>query len=112
MVTFGIERVFREDIDLVKGRSYALICHSASVDREGRYVFERLCAAASTRPRAIWVPEHGLFGEQAYMEPVPDSVDTRLSVPIRSLYGDGPDSLAPSREALNGVDMVLFDLQD
>jgi len=60
----------------------------------------------------IMVPEHGLYGEQAYMESVPDTVDPELGVPVVSLYGDSQGSLSPSPEMLSEVDTVVFDLQD
>lgn len=112
MVLPGIETLLNGKDDLVRNRSYALICHGASIDSTGHQVFERLCRSPDTRPAGLWVPEHGLCGEQAYMEPVPDSVDPALSVPIVSLYGESMESLSPDLELLSTVDAVLFDLQD
>ncbi len=94
------------------GMRYALLCHQASVDQDGHHVFDRLCADPVLRPEFLLVPEHGLFGEAIYMEPVADCVDARLGVPVRSLYGDSVQSLALSASWLDGVDAVVCDLQD
>lgn len=108
----GVERLIEEAPRLLGGRRYALCAHAASVDSRGHYVFDRLRADPSTRPQFLMVPEHGLYGEQAYMEPVADSVDPRLGVPIVSLYGSSAQSLSPSEEYVRGIDAVVFDLQD
>lgn len=96
----------------IAGSRSALVCHAASVCRDATYAFDRLCALPDLRPDLLLVPEHGLFGEQVYMEAVPDAVDPRLGLPVLSLYGDGVDSLAPPPGLLDGLDVVLFDLQD
>lgn len=112
MVNTGMDQLLADFRGLVGATPYALICHGASVDQRGRYVFDALCSDPATRPRMLLVPEHGLFGEQAYMEAVDDSRDPRWSVPVVSLYGDSVQSLAPSPEVLSQVDLVVFDLQD
>lgn len=108
----GCERLVEEAHRLLGGRRYALCVHGASVDSRGAYVFERLCADPATRPEFLLVPEHGLFGERAYMEPVLDSVDPHLGIPVVSLYGSSAQSLAPPDDLLRGLDAVVFDLQD
>lgn len=108
----GCERLLVEAKRLVGGRRYGLCCHGASVDSTGNYIFDVLCADPFTRPQCIFVPEHGLFGEKAYMEPVSDSFEPRLQVPLISLYGSSKDSLVPQESVLRDLDAVVFDLQD
>jgi len=108
----GCERLIEEAQRLVGGRRWALVAHQASVTSSGAAVFERLCADPRTRPQALLVPEHGLFGEHAYMEPVPHAVDPHLGVPVVSLYGASQESLAPPESLLGSLDAVVFDLQD
>jgi len=114
MVLTGADRLLSEPgfKRLVRHRRIALICHAASVDAAGRYTFDRLCARDDSRPQMLLVPEHGLFGEHLYMEPVPDARDPRLGVPVVSLYGHDAGSLAPAPSLLRGLDAVVFDLQD
>ncbi len=108
----GCERLIEEARRLLGGRPYALCVHGASVTSRGNSVAERLCADPATRPQFLVVPEHGLYGEQAYMEPVSDGVEPHLGVPVVSLYGSSARSLAPSEDLLRGLDAVVFDLQD
>lgn len=111
-VSPGCERLLEEARRLLGGCRYALCAHRASVTSRGEPVAQRLSADPTTRPQFIFVPEHGLYGEQAYMEPVSDYVDPHLGVPVVSLYGSSPSSLAPSEDLLRGLDAVVFDLQD
>ncbi len=108
----GCERLIEDARRLLGGRRYALCVHGASITSRGESLAARLCADPATRPQLLLVPEHGLYGEHAYMEPVPDSVDPHLGVPVVSLYGGSEDSLAPSEDLLRGLDAVVFDLQD
>jgi uncharacterized protein YbbC (DUF1343 family) len=57
----------------------------------------------------IYSPEHGFRGTADAGEHVKDGVDPRTGVPIVSLYGSGSK---PTSQQLDGVDVVLFDIQD
>lgn len=112
MIRTGADLLCDEAPRHLAGRRWAMVCHGASVDRQSRYTFDRLCAAPATRPQFVMAPEHGLFGEALYMEPVPDAVDPFLGLPVLSLYGDDEGSLAPHPDRLRGLDLVVVDLQD
>jgi uncharacterized protein YbbC (DUF1343 family) len=114
VVVTGAQRVLDEPgvARRLAGGRYALVCHAASVDSSGRYLFDSLAGRAGLAPAMLLVPEHGLLGEQVYMEAVPDAVDPRLGMPVVSLYGDRAESLAPRPEVVRGLDAVVFDLQD
>ena len=57
----------------------------------------------------IFCPEHGFRGTAAAGAKVDNSVDPGTGLPIVSLYGKNKK---PTAEQLEGVDIVLFDLQD
>ncbi|MEM6844719.1 MAG: DUF1343 domain-containing protein [Bacteroidota bacterium] len=57
----------------------------------------------------IFAPEHGFRGEAANGEEVRDATDVRTGLPIVSLYGK---NRKPSVEQLQGVDILVFDIQD
>lgn len=114
MVQTGADRLLAEPAvtRLVRDRAWGLVCHQASVTGEARHLFDVVCGDPSLRPRVIFAPEHGLFAEFRYMEAVPDEVDSRLGVLVRSLYGTDFRSLAPTAADLQGLDVLVFDLQD
>jgi uncharacterized protein YbbC (DUF1343 family) len=57
----------------------------------------------------IYAPEHGFRGEAADGEMIIDGKDVKTGLPIISLYGN---SKKPSPQQLEGIDVLLFDLQD
>ena len=61
------------------------------------------------RLKKIYAPEHGFRGTADAGELIKDGKDFKTGLPIISLYGN---SKKPSREQLQGIDIMLFDLQD
>ena len=57
----------------------------------------------------IFSPEHGFRGEAADGEKVDYSADKNTGVPLVSLYGK---TRKPTEEMLEGVDVMIFDIQD
>lgn len=57
----------------------------------------------------IYAPEHGFRGKAENGEEIADGKDVKTGLPIISLYGN---SKKPSKEQLEGIDVLLFDLQD
>ncbi|RZL33409.1 MAG: DUF1343 domain-containing protein, partial [Pedobacter sp.] len=57
----------------------------------------------------IFAPEHGFRGTADAGELVNDSRDTKTGLPILSLYGNNKK---PTPEHLQGIDVMIFDLQD
>ncbi len=57
----------------------------------------------------IYAPEHGFRGTADAGELIKDGKDTKTGLPIISLYGK---SKKPTKEQLNGIDILIFDLQD
>jgi uncharacterized protein YbbC (DUF1343 family) len=57
----------------------------------------------------IFAPEHGFRGNADAGELIKDGKDTKTGLPIISLYGNNKK---PKPEQLNGLDVMVFDLQD
>lgn len=57
----------------------------------------------------LYAPEHGIRGDAREGEKVESTVDPYTGLPVHSLYGA---SRKPSKETLESVDVVVFDLQD
>ncbi|PXX26735.1 exo-beta-N-acetylmuramidase NamZ domain-containing protein [Arenibacter sp. ARW7G5Y1] len=59
--------------------------------------------------KQVFAPEHGFRGEADAGEKVSDGKDDKTGLPIISLYGK---NRKPSKELLQHIDIVLFDIQD
>jgi len=108
----GACRFLREADRRVRGRRWALLCHAASVDETGRSILEALCGDTDLRPSFLLAPEHGLWGDVPYMVAVEHQTDPWWGIPVRSLYGSDASSLGPSPASLEGLDLLVVDLQD
>lgn len=54
-------------------------------------------------------PEHGFRGDASAGAKVGDAVDAKTGIPVISLYGN---KSKPSKEDLENVDLMVFDIQD
>ncbi len=97
-----------------QGPQVALLTNQTGLTRDGRSTIDVLLSekakAAGVSLLRLFSPEHGIRG--ALDEKVSDSVDEKTGLPIRSLYGDTPESRRPRPEDLAGLDAVVVDLQD
>jgi len=59
--------------------------------------------------KKIFAPEHGFRGTADAGELIKDGKDTETGLPITSLYGNNKK---PKPEQLEGIDVLVFDLQD
>lgn len=57
----------------------------------------------------VFSPEHGFRGQAEAGEHVGNNIDGRTGLPLISLYGD---HRKPTPEDLEGIELMLFDLQD
>jgi uncharacterized protein YbbC (DUF1343 family) len=110
MIATGLDRLLADPARLA-GRRYGLLAHGASLTRALEPAHLALAAAGRT-PARLFGPEHGFYGVEQDMVASADERDPWTGAPIVSLYGDGEDSLRPRREAFEGLDLLVVDLQD
>ncbi len=89
-----------------------LVANPTAVTRELVHAADLLHAAAGVRLEALFGPEHGVRGDAQYMAAVGGEKDARTGLPAHSLYGETPASLRPTRAQLEGLDALVFDVQD
>ena len=107
-VRTGLERLLAYPKQLA-GKAIALIANHTSVTCRLQYGWDALSSAGLEIAR-IFSPEHGLFGIE--QDQVPAGTPREMLFEIVSLYGTSAQSLAPMRAHLEGIDCVLFDIQD
>ena len=104
----GIDVLLRDSLHLVRGRRVGLVTNQTGVDAQGVSDVTRLLGAG-VRLVALFSPEHGFRGTAAPGAAIASTVDSATGLPIYSLYGR---VTAPTDEMLQGVDLLLVDLQD
>ncbi len=109
MIEIGLTALFREKQDLIKGRSVGLITNQTGVDGVLRDNVRLFAECANARLAALFSPEHGLWGNYQDALEVSSAIELRYRIPIHSLYGK---TRKATREMLNGIDVLVFDMQD
>ena len=108
----GLEVLRESRFRSLRGLRVGLVCNPTAVDRRLRHAADCLAEAQGVRLAALFGPEHGVRGDAQYMAAVSDERDPHTGLPAYSLYGRSADSLRPSREQLEGLDALCFDVQD
>lgn len=105
----GIDVLLDDSLHLVRGRRVGLITNHTGLDGTGRSSIDRLAEHPDVDLVALYSPEHGIEGRAEAGESVASRSDARTGLPIHSLYGE---TRRPTGAMLEGVDALLFDLQD
>ncbi|MDR2365032.1 MAG: DUF1343 domain-containing protein, partial [Zoogloeaceae bacterium] len=112
MTLFGLDRFLRE-ADLrrpLAKRRLALLAHPASVTQDLTHALDAIARLPDIELTAAFGPQHGLRGDkQDNMVESPDFIDSRLGIPVFSLYGE---TRRPTEAMLEHFDVLLVDLQD
>ncbi|MCL2020579.1 MAG: DUF1343 domain-containing protein [Betaproteobacteria bacterium] len=112
MILFGLDR-FLADSRLrqpLAGRRIALLANPASVTHELTHALDALAALPDIQLTAAFGPQHGSKGDkQDNMVESANFTDSRLGIPVFSLYGE---TRRLTEAMLETFDVLLVDLQD
>jgi uncharacterized protein YbbC (DUF1343 family) len=112
MVKTGLDSWVATGFAAVRGKRVAAIVNPTSVDSRMRHLADLLASEPRVELKRLFAPEHGIRGEAQYMVAVDQARDSRTGIPIYSLYGTTQESLSPRPEWLEGIDALIFDIQD
>jgi len=104
----GLDVLDAENPPRLKGRKVGLVLNSASVTADLRWAGDVLLKQGVEVVR-LFTPEHGLRAQAADGAEVADSKHERTGLPVVSLYGK---KKKPAPADLEGLDALVFDLQD
>jgi uncharacterized protein YbbC (DUF1343 family) len=90
-------------------RSVGVIANQSGVTSRLESIVDAILRHGQIRIKAIYAPEHGFRGDRGAGASVASYVDPQTHLPVFSLYGV---SRHPSAAMLQGVDVLLFDIQD
>ena len=91
----------------LKGKSVALVVNHTSIIGQTHLADSLL--SLGIKIKTIFAPEHGFRGTADAGEHVANGIDKKTGLPIVSLYGA---NRKPSVAQLEGIDVVIFDIQD
>ena len=105
----GLEVLLADSAGALRGKRVGLITNHTGIDRQGRRNVDILHAAEGLELVALFGPEHGFAGVVRGGDKIGFGHDSATGLPVHSLYGD---TRIPTPEMLEGVDVLLYDIQD
>ncbi|MDB6061196.1 MAG: serine hydrolase [Verrucomicrobiaceae bacterium] len=107
IVRSGLDMLASEQFAPLAGKRIGLITNQSGRDAQGRHAIELLQQTPGVQLVALFSPEHGLRGNLD--EKIASGIDSKTGLPVYSLYGK---NLRPTPEMLQGIDALVFDIQD
>ena len=94
---------------LLKDKQVGLVINQTSIlEKQQKHLLDPL-VEKGIQVKKVFAPEHGFQGTADAGEEVKDSRDLKTGIPIVSIYGKNKK---PTAEQLNGLDVIVFDIQD
>jgi len=99
-------------MSLIRGKNIAIVANQTSVikNKNGNYThLVDTLLNLHIDVKKVFAPEHGFRGKADAGEKISNSIDAKTKLPIISLYGKNKK---PSAKDLEGIDILIFDIQD
>lgn len=106
-VKTGGKQLISNHLPELGGKRIGLVMNPTAVV-DGVHMLDTLMAL-DVDIAALFAPEHGFRGEAGAGEKIENGVDQQTGLPVYSLYGS---TRKPTAEMLDGIDLLLFDMQD
>lgn len=108
-VKTGIEVLKENKFKQLQGKRVGLITNPTGVDNNLKSTIDILHEAPGVELVALYGPEHGVRGDVHAGDKISDFNDPNTGAPVYSLYGA---TRKPTPEMLEGVDILVYDIQD
>lgn len=105
----GVEVLKETGFKVLQGKQVGLITNPTGVDNCLKPTIDILHEAQDVHLVALYGPEHGVRGDVYAGDKVDTFTDPNTGVPVYSLYGS---TRKPTPEMLEGVDALVYDIQD
>ena len=109
VVKTGVEVLRDRGFEGLVGRKVGLVTNPSGVDSQLRSTIDILYNAPGVELVALYGPEHGVRGDVYAGDKVNDAVDAATGLPVYSIYGA---TRKPTPEMLEGVEVMVYDIQD
>lgn len=109
MVKTGIEVLRERNFAGLEGKRVGLVTNPSGVDRFLNSTIDILFESSQVNLVALYGPEHGVRGDVYAGAKISDTKDESTGLPVYSLYGS---TRKPTPEMLEGIDIMVYDIQD
>lgn len=94
-------------LPVLKNKTIAIVANQTSLIKQTHLVDS--LKSLGIKIKCVFAPEHGFRGNAADGEQINNSSDEKTGIPLISLYGT---HLKPTKEDLQNIEYVVFDIQD
>lgn len=105
----GCQLLVNSHLDLLEGKRIGIVTNHTAVFPDGSHIVDKLFNHRGIFIKALFSPEHGIRGDAPAGRKVGDGIDPRTGIPVYSLYGE---YRKPTDLMLDGIDLLLYDIQD
>ena len=105
----GLDVLIDNDFSALKGKRVGLITNQTGLDQGLTQNMDIFVGSDNVELKAIFSPEHGLFGSASAGEKITSDDGSTSGIPVHSLYGS---TRKPTKAMLEGIDILLYDIQD
>ena len=111
-VSLGIDELEKENFSPLQGKRVGLVTNPSGADSRGRSAIGVLYGGqkiGNFKLVKLYGPEHGIDGQTGAGKSVSNGRDRSTGLPVCSLYGD---TRRPTPSMLEGIDTLVYDVQD
>ncbi|MBD3207115.1 DUF1343 domain-containing protein [Candidatus Bathyarchaeota archaeon] len=105
----GLDVLLEEPEDYLGKYQIGLVTNPTGVTVELEQNIDALWRNPKIKLKVVFGPEHGARGDIQDALPVDQHVDEKTGLPVYSLYGE---LVKPTSQMLDGLDTLVFDIQD
>ena len=107
-VQTGLDILLSEKTELIQSKNIGLVTNQSGVNQDSIPNYTLLLELDHIHLKAIFAPEHGFFGNFSAGHKIEDQHLKEFPI-IYSLYGN---TRKPTLEMLDGLDLIIYDIQD
>lgn len=96
------------ELEKYRGKNVAVVTNATGVTSKGVQNVDEMLKSG-IKVVKLFGPEHGIRGDIEAGKKVNDMIDSKTGLPVYSLYGS---TRRPTKEMLEGVDVIVYDIQD
>ena len=109
IVRTGLDVLIEDHPNYLRGRSIGLVTNHTGITKNNEKNYELFQTNSAISLKRIFAPEHGFFGEASAGAKVDYDGESISGPEIISLYGK---IRKPTKEMLDGIDLIIYDIQD
>ncbi len=107
-VRTGLDILLSEKTELIQGKNIGLVTNQSGVNQDSIPNYKLFIESKNVHLKAIFAPEHGFFGNVSAGKNIENQQLNDFPM-IYSLYGN---TRKPTLEMLDGLDIIIYDIQD